>query len=731
MNNFYMVVTSLLPTRWMVGFIGLCLAGGHTAYAQSTYEKYALPVQADPTKRPLQKPPNSPSAPNTANRLTDGQNDDIRLLSTTNQQAEVHISIDKSSACNLIASANTLVNGTIQQGYYYSQDGGATWLGSDRLPNNAISAGDPSTAYDAGGFAYLAAMTPGPNGYGIQTSSTKGRTWTNQVRASGPTSNFDKEMIAADNSPRSPYANNLYAAWTNFTGSTTVEFNRSTDRGNTFSTPIVLKNGFGQGTNVQTGLNGEVYVCWADYSTGAVPANGIGFALSTNGGVNFSAPKVAFGYSGIRVSGTNPIFNNTRVNDFPAMAVDKGPTHPGRIYIVYPTKENGNGKAIIQVRYSDNQGTSWSPAVTASIANGRQNWFPWIAVDDVTGEVSVVYYSFDTASGFNTNTYVAYSHDGAASFSNLKVSDVMHTTAPIPGYAGGYSGDYLGITAYDGKAYPVWSDNRSGTWQLYTSPIVTAYMIAGPDQFCSGNSSYSIANSPANFSYTWSSSNTNIATIDAASGVATGVGNGLVTFTATTSSGCSTSISKTVQVGSPSATNIVGMDPSTYFSAGQTITLSVNESASGYNWDIYGGTIIGSSTDQSVTVQLDNCFSGQNANNDFDANVTLTDGCGTSPIYHEHTYARCNGGINPMLSIASNPASSTTEVFLSDKKDMTKRGSIKEIKVVDSWGTIKYAAKYEGGKTSVVLDISSLPNNLYTVSAFDGKSWINAKLVKN
>ena len=174
------------------------------------------------------------------------------------------------------------------------------------------------------------------------------------------------------------------------------------------------------------------------------------------------------------------------------------------------------------------------------------------------------------------------------------------------------------------------------------------------------------------------------------------------------------------------------MDPSTYLSAGQTVTLSVNESALGYNWYIAGGTIIGSSTNQSVTVQLDNCFSGQTANNDFDANVTLTDGCGTGPIYHEHTYAPCGGGISPtFLTVASNPASSTTEVFLSDKKDMTKRGSIKEIKVIDSWGTIKYAAKYEGGKTSVVLDISSLPNNLYTVSAFDGKSWINAKLVKN
>ena len=361
---------------------------------------------------------------------------------------------------------------------------------------------------------------------------------------------------------------------------------------------------------------------------------------------------------------------------------------------------------------------------------------------DVTAPGVDVYTTDLTGSaGYSTTDYTLFSGTSAATpnaagvaalilsvnpnLTSTQVRQVLESTADK---VGGYT-----YTAGAGENTNYTWNSEMGYGRVNACRAVqqAPLSIAGAAQFCSGTSSYSVTNSPANFRFTWSSSNTNVATIDAASGVATGVGNGLVTFTATTSSGCGTSVSKTVQVGSPSATNIVGMDPSTYFSAGQTVTLSVNESASGYSWDIYGGTIIGSSTDQSVTVQLDNCFSGQNANNDFDANVTLTGGCGTSPIYHEHTYATCNGGINPMLSIASNPASSTTEVFLSDKKDMTKRGSIKEIKVVDSWGTIKYAAKYEGGKTSVVLDISSLPNNLYTVSAFDGKSWINAKLVKN
>ena len=88
------------------------------------------------------------------------------------------------------------------------------------------------------------------------------------------------------------------------------------------------------------------------------------------------------------------------MNDFPSMAVDKSNSpYRGRIYIAYPAKENGNGKAIIQVRYSDDEGATWSSPYTVNISNGRQNFFPWIAVDNSTGTVCVVYYSFDSDSG--------------------------------------------------------------------------------------------------------------------------------------------------------------------------------------------------------------------------------------------------------------------------------------------------------------------------------------------
>jgi len=441
---------------------------------------------------PTFKPSVTTKASPSTSSLTDAP--DVRVHPSANIQSEDHISINKTNPDNLVASANTLLGidkGRIlyNQGYYYSSDGGKTWSGADFLQytKNQIVLGDPSTAFTANGHAMLTTIDFSnfdfSYGYLFQISRDGGANWSRPKEARGDqyyTLGFDKLMIAADNSKASPHANNFYAAWTDFSiGNGEVLFNRSTDEGKTFSSPVIIRTaiaGFGQGTNVQTGPDGQVYVCWADHSVVEYPyqADGLGFTSSNNGGVSFKPYKVVFKYDGIRTFSDNPTFNYTRVADFPAMAVDKstGP-HRGRIYVTYPTKQNHVGKAIVQVRYSDNEGQNWSQPKTVSIPNGKQNFFPWITVDDATGEVWVVYNTFDRPAPYATNTYVAYSSNGGATWENQKVSDVSHITASINNdyFAEGYAGDYIGITAYGGKAYPIWHDDRNGTWQAYCSPV--------------------------------------------------------------------------------------------------------------------------------------------------------------------------------------------------------------------------------------------------------------------
>ena len=246
--------------------------------------------------------------------------------------------------------------------------------------------------------------------------------------------------------------------------------------GASFSAPITLWSGYayGLGANVQSGPNGEIYATWAEYPNWTGAAQNMGFAFSNDGGVSYTVSS-AFAYHGIRIWNIGiPAFNNTRANDFPSMAVDKScGYHRGRIYITDAEFDNGtSGNSVVRVRFSDDHGTTWSPGVKVCITVNNQCWMPWIAVDDETGLVSVVYYAMDQVGSFSTNTYVAYSANGGVSWSNIKVSDTAHIHAPIyssPGYC--YCGDYIGIASYGGKSYATWHDNRTGRWQVYISEV--------------------------------------------------------------------------------------------------------------------------------------------------------------------------------------------------------------------------------------------------------------------
>lgn len=735
-----------------------------TAASQSPYERFNVSV----------KPPNATEYSRTANfkfnatiqteavqspspsLINDGS--DIRIFPSANPQSEVHLSIDQTNPNNIIASANTYTT-TYQQGYYYSNNGGISWQGSDMLSGSSSVGGDPSTGYGSNGNAYISTMASTLDGYLLQYSTNKGVTWSSLNRGAGPVSGFDKEMITVDNTATSPYANNIYCAWTEFNNPTVVRFNRSTNGGTSFTSPITLKTAFGQGTNVQTGPNGEVYVCWADYGTGNVPANGIGFTRSLDGGVNFSTAVIAFAYSGIRTTtGPNPTFNNIRVNDFPSMAVDKScGVHRGRIYIAYPTKENGNGKAIIQVRHSDDKGITWSTAVTVSIASGRQNWFPWICVDNLTGDVNVIYYSFDSASGFSTNTYVSNSSDGGATFANQKVSDVSHITAPINNsiFSTGYAGDYIGITAQGGRCYPAWMDNRNGTWQIYVSPLTFSNTpaISGDTLICNNVSeTYTLQNQPPNTSVSWSVSPGGAATLTQNGNQATVTTTNDVSFslTATVFSNCGsgeTLIKKNIRsigVTPVSAITISGDQfacvsyPSEYEVENFGNSLSSTYGVTKIVWTSVPVVTIAPNTgtcDLSSSRIDGGCVQITFPSQPYDYTVSLyaqaQNGCGLSaktPAYQINVQHSCGPYI-----IYPNPATNTLYVSYNqklDKGDKKDRSSY-TVYIYDLNSNLK---KVEQGSSNLLqFDISDIKTGQYILQIVDeyGKYSTHLQVLKN
>lgn len=638
------------------------------------------------------------------------------VASSVHPQSEVNISINKTNPQVLLLSSQTFPVTNSWQGAWWSSNGSITWTGSDNLPNNAPGRGDPSTAFDAAGNGFIATMTPvptdinaEPTGYLVQSTANNGTTWQPQV-AGAANIEFDKDMIGTDDVATSPFANNLYGVWmgaNNF-----VQFNRSTNHGVNFSNPITLNNHWGQGANVQTGPTGQVYVCWADYTNGALPEKGLGFTRSLDGGVTFAAAAVAFNYTGIRTSnGGQAEFNNTRVNSFPSMAVDKSNSpHRGRIYVVYAAKQNGNGKAVIQTNWSDNQGVNWSAPAIVSIAAGRQNWFPWVAVDN-NGVVFITYYSLDQTSGFSTSTYVATSVDAGTTFTNQVVSSAAHTTAPIPEFGGGYAGDYIGIAAYGWKAYPAWMDNRSGQWQNYVAVADNSPVINGTTAFCT-SSSFTLTNVPSWYVPTWTVSPAGVVGLSGSTGLsvtATKQSVGSATLTATIN-GSTVVAYITTQ---PQVSNI-------------TYNMSGGCNGGIQSWYASATPNMPGATNWQWTV--DNPNSGIYINNPgspstfFDVSrgggVSITySACGVTSLRNGITiWSNCNHS----FVVSPNPASSTVTVApVTDMKASVKAPSITSLTIYDALGNVRKHQAFNK-VASASLNVSGLGAGIYYIEITDG-----------
>jgi len=267
--------------------------------------------------------------------------------------------------------------------------------------------------------------------------------------------------------------------------------------------------------------------------------------------------------------------------------------------------------------------------------------------------------------------------------------------------------------------------------------ITSAMTISGPSDFCTTSTNYSIINLPSGATVVWHVNPAGIATINtptATQTTLTMVSGGYINLSATVTGNCGSVLVNAgqIQVGSPGAADIIGMEPSVYFGAGGVVYLSVDETASSYAWDIYGGTVYGSSTGQSVTVVLDNCFPNQTAMNDFDANVALVNGCGTSGNYHEHAYAECGGPVFRM-TVAPNPSKNgyinVAIEGLTSSSGKVKPGLL-QVKLYEI--NTKIAVRqwsFAGDQQRLNLNTTGLRKGYYVVEIWNGKDRISKNVL--
>ncbi|MEZ4691591.1 MAG: T9SS type A sorting domain-containing protein, partial [Ignavibacteria bacterium] len=94
-------------------------------------------------------------------------------------------------------------------------------------------------------------------------------------------------------------------------------------------------------------------------------------------------------------------------------------------------------------------------------------------------------------------------------WTDILVSDHKFKPKPISGLAGGYQGDYIGITSANSKAWPYWADDITGQYQAWIASVQIAtfplntYNLNTP---APGSRIATLPNNTTNYTFTWDTS---------------------------------------------------------------------------------------------------------------------------------------------------------------------------------------------------------------------------------
>lgn len=334
-------------------------------------------------------------------------------------------------------------------GFTTSTDGGKTVAKSDDLPNISrgnllVSFGDPSVVAGTDGNFFFGSLVFGSSGgNGIMVAKSNQDLFNNTVACTtsllSPDSNpcwksvfvfgslvpfgtiEDKDLLAVDRDPASPFFGSLYVAWDHFDSSglsssyvarcdSSLSACQMVSGG--LAPPISGQDPFVAFTTPAVDKHGNVYVTWCNYGTfttfGPVTCK---IASSGPGGTSFGPATTILSFMGPGT--TLPTYTTVlgwaseqfRTTSVPTLAVDNSPASDnlyfgislcssGHYYaatFVGPDNPGLCGLSSIVFSLSRDKGSTWSfPATISSPAVNDQ---PYITVDAVNGQVFVLYYT--------------------------------------------------------------------------------------------------------------------------------------------------------------------------------------------------------------------------------------------------------------------------------------------------------------------------------------------------
>ena len=387
--------------------------------------------------------------------------------------SEPSIAIDPTNPKRMVA-------GSILNNVYKSEDGGITW-DHDVLKSSHGVYGDPTiVASPLGDFYFLHLGDPENKGWRSdrllesiviqqlkeKKISCQRNCWTDGI-AIGTNAPKDQDKQWATTSKE---GSEIYVTWTEFDKYESKEpndhsrilFSKGKKGETSFSKPIAISDVLGgcldddntvEGAVPAAGLNNEVYVAWAHQEN-------IYFNKSLDGG-NTWMPKSKVVMS-IPGGWNQDIPGVYRANGMPILLSDlsQGPNR-GNLYLCWSDERNKD--VDVFVSSSSDGGEHWTEAVRVN--NDKTNthqFFPWMTVDVVTGNLYAVFYDRRNYTDFQTDVYLASSSDGGKTWVNERISE-----KPFVTNASVFLGDYNNISAVNGVVRPIWTridEFRTSVW---------------------------------------------------------------------------------------------------------------------------------------------------------------------------------------------------------------------------------------------------------------------------
>jgi len=397
---------------------------------------------------------------------------------------EPSIAINQKDAKNIVAAYSL-------DKIKYTKDGGDNWTeitvtSPFGVYGDVVLESDPK-----GGIHFFHLSDPSGEGRSNEAwldrivghkSDDGGMTW-DEGKSIGhnPPKDQDKPWVAIH-----PRKGNMIVTWTQFDkyGSTdtscqsNIMFSTSTNGGKKWSDAVQLNQLPGdcidsdnttEGAVPTINLDGKIFVVWSyagniyldrSYDDGKMWLRNDIPITSQEGGWDMKIPGLG------------------RCNGMPIIKVDNSTSKfHGALYVVWADQGNGENDTDIWFMRSTNNGDNWtSPVRINKEETNTHQFLPWIAIDQSTGYLYVVYYDRRDYDDNRTDVYLAYSSDGGYSFDEVKISE-----SPFIPTEDKFFGDYTNIAAHNGIITPIWARMDDGKTSIWTAIIKQEDLIKKPE----------------------------------------------------------------------------------------------------------------------------------------------------------------------------------------------------------------------------------------------------------